>query len=167
MYHNVLQECMPVCVCVFPMKNILYICVSVIYAFPRCLSVSAPHVLGSEQGCPPQSRCVQVWPTVSRHAAYTRLDYETDRKVRLTRFPNSVSVREKNPNKQLHEHLNAQETDMPCCCIQLHFELKWMNLNEVIKWFISQLISLAECGRLSSLDSCVHWYIEQGEQDWA
>lgn len=60
MFVLVVQKCMPACVQVFPMKNILYICAGVIYASLGFLRVC------QLQMCWGQSRAALPGPDVSR-----------------------------------------------------------------------------------------------------
>lgn len=90
-----LQECMPICVCVLPMKDILYMCEC--YSCPPPppslpLSVSAPDVKRSEQGCP---RPVQMCPGVAcgvTHACILDSPQALEQVVGSDMFPDSRDV---------------------------------------------------------------------------
>ena len=130
------QKWMPVCVCVFPMKNIQYMCVSVIYASPRCLGVC------QLQMCRGQSRAGLPDPDVSRCVTPCSTDSPQ------TRTPVWGS-------DTFSDSLN-----MSVWLYKINIE--HLRLNKVI---MSLLLSLAGCGCLYSYDSCVRWYLHPREQD--
>lgn len=106
-----------------------YLCISSLSSLSQ--TVSAPDVLGSKQSCPPRSRCVQVWPAVSRMLAHMQAgllsDPQTGHRVGDT-FPETLNVWEE------HEE---ETTVWTCVCpvnqyvLLMHrSEMVWTKMNE-------------------------------------